>query len=333
MVKKTLFNAYDSSLQAGLIAINLREGDELVRVIPTSGDDEILLVSQTGQGIRFAEADVRSMGRTAAGVRGMKLQAGDEVVGAAVVADGPPAAHDHRRRLRQAHRRRPVQPRVAAARACGPCGSHADKGHVVAGSWSPRTTTSSSINDSRRHHPHPVASISVQGRDATGVRVMNLDDETQVVAVARVRGDRRGRDATRRASRTTDRDRCDRRVRRRRCRRRCSRPTDRRSRTSPVTSSSSERSVAMRHASGVGPGVDRVSWWRLCALVIGLGRPRSDAAGGRGGPGPVAVADRGRAGAAVDGGRDACDRRSTASATARSLPSFDVDGDGSTVDR
>ena len=74
VVKKTMFNAYDNSRQDGLIALHLREGDELVRVIPTSGEDEMLLVSESGQGIRFAETDVRPMGRNAAGVRGMKLR-------------------------------------------------------------------------------------------------------------------------------------------------------------------------------------------------------------------------------------------------------------------
>src|SRR3546814_12937336 len=79
-VKKTKFNEYDSSLRTGIIAINLRDGDELVKVIPTNGGDDILMLSKLGQAIRFNEDDVRSMGRAAAGVRGMKLRAGDEVV-------------------------------------------------------------------------------------------------------------------------------------------------------------------------------------------------------------------------------------------------------------
>ena len=107
-VKKTMFNAYDNSRQDGLIAINLRDGDELVRVIPTSGENEILLVSEAGQGIRFSEADVRPMGRTAGGVRGMRLREGDGVVGADVVERRPASVDDHRRRLRQAHRGRRV---------------------------------------------------------------------------------------------------------------------------------------------------------------------------------------------------------------------------------
>ena len=79
-VKKTKFTEYDSSLRTGLIAINLRDGDELVKVIPTNGGDDIFMVSRSGMTIRFSEDEVRPMGRAAAGVRGMKLRAGDEVV-------------------------------------------------------------------------------------------------------------------------------------------------------------------------------------------------------------------------------------------------------------
>ena len=86
-VKKTKFTEYDSSLRAGLIAINLRDGNELVKVIPTNGGDDIFMVSRGGQTIRFAEDEVRAMGRAAAGVRGMKLKADDQVVSCDVARD------------------------------------------------------------------------------------------------------------------------------------------------------------------------------------------------------------------------------------------------------
>ncbi|MFM8868087.1 MAG: DNA gyrase subunit A, partial [Ilumatobacteraceae bacterium] len=79
-VKKTAFNEYDSSRRDGLIALKLRPKDELVRVIETSGTDDVFMVSKGGQTIRFSEKVVRPMGRAAAGVRGMKLRANDEVV-------------------------------------------------------------------------------------------------------------------------------------------------------------------------------------------------------------------------------------------------------------
>ena len=86
-VKKTVFDAYDSSRRDGLIAINLHDGDQLVKVIETGGGDDIFMVSRKGMTIRFSEDDVRPMGRTAAGVRGMKLRPDDEVVSVDVARD------------------------------------------------------------------------------------------------------------------------------------------------------------------------------------------------------------------------------------------------------
>jgi len=81
VVKKTEFLAYNTPLKAdGIIAIKLREVDELVGVRLSDGDDDVLMVSRGGQAIRFHESEVRSMGRDASGVRGMNLRAGDEVI-------------------------------------------------------------------------------------------------------------------------------------------------------------------------------------------------------------------------------------------------------------
>jgi DNA gyrase subunit A len=81
IVKKTRFEEYNTPLKAdGIIAINLREGDELVGVIHTDGDDDVLMVSRKGQAIRFHESDARPMGRATGGVRGMNLRKDDEVI-------------------------------------------------------------------------------------------------------------------------------------------------------------------------------------------------------------------------------------------------------------
>jgi DNA gyrase subunit A len=81
IVKKTPFEEYNTPLKAdGIIAINLRPGDELIGVIHTGGDDDILMVSRKGQAIRFHERDARPMGRATGGVRGMNLRKGDEVI-------------------------------------------------------------------------------------------------------------------------------------------------------------------------------------------------------------------------------------------------------------
>ena len=83
LVKKTRFLEYNTPLKAdGIIAIKLRDGDELVGVLHSSGDDDILMVSRKGQAIRFNEKLARPMGRATSGVAGMRLRKGDEVIAA-----------------------------------------------------------------------------------------------------------------------------------------------------------------------------------------------------------------------------------------------------------
>ena len=85
-IKKTLAKEYDNIRTNGLIAIKLDDGDELRWVRPTSGKDDIIMSTAFGQAIRFNEADVRPMGRSARGVRGLRLRPGDKVVGMDVVS-------------------------------------------------------------------------------------------------------------------------------------------------------------------------------------------------------------------------------------------------------
>ncbi|MGA1488030.1 MAG: DNA gyrase subunit A, partial [Planctomycetota bacterium] len=88
IVKKTALKAYSRPLKTGIIAIRIEEGDSLIGVSLTRGDDEIILSSARGMAIRFAEGDVREMGRASRGVRGIDLQDGDQVVGMTVVREG-----------------------------------------------------------------------------------------------------------------------------------------------------------------------------------------------------------------------------------------------------
>ena len=93
-MKKTSFTAYDSSLRAGLIAVRLRDDDELVAVMPTNGRHDVMLSSRLGQTIRFAESEVRAMGRSAAGVIGLKFKHdGDRVVGCDLARPGSALLH------------------------------------------------------------------------------------------------------------------------------------------------------------------------------------------------------------------------------------------------
>ncbi|MEY4130601.1 MAG: gyrase subunit [Actinomycetota bacterium] len=187
-VKKTKFTEYDSSLRAGIIALNLKPGDELVRVIPTNGGDDIFMVTRAGQTIRFAEDEVRAMGRAAAGVRGMKMRADDEVVSCDVtredtsiliVTDG---GYGKRTQLDKFNRQGRGGQGVRGIRI------NEKKGFVVAAFMVGIDDEIFVINSGGIVIRTPVREISSQGRDATGVRVMNLTDGQTVASVAPVLG-------------------------------------------------------------------------------------------------------------------------------------------------
>jgi DNA gyrase subunit A len=185
-VKKTKFTEYDSSRRDGLIAINLREGDELVRVIPTNGGDDIFMVSRQGMTIRFSEDDVRPMGRSAAGVRGMKMKAGDQVVSCDVARDDAAIlmvtnlGYGKRTQLDKFNQQGRGGQGVRGIKLT------ARKGEVVAAFMVGLDDEIIVIASGGVVIRTEVRSISSQGRDATGVRVMNLDDGQQVAAVAPV---------------------------------------------------------------------------------------------------------------------------------------------------
>src|SRR5262249_43976784 len=85
VVKKTPFEQYQNVRTTGLIAIKLDDGDELKWIRRTTGDDEVIISTSQGQAIRFHEKDARPMGRASRGVRGIRLRAGDQVIGMDIV--------------------------------------------------------------------------------------------------------------------------------------------------------------------------------------------------------------------------------------------------------
>lgn len=93
-VKKTSLDDFKNVRRSGLIAIKLKDDDQLQWVQPTSGKDDIMLATAKGQAIRFSEEDVRAMGRSAGGVRGIRIKGEDQVVGMDVVADGKPTPEE-----------------------------------------------------------------------------------------------------------------------------------------------------------------------------------------------------------------------------------------------
>ena len=84
-IKKTALDEFENVRKSGIIAIKLERGDLLKKVVKTSGQDDIILVTKGGAAIRFKEKDIRAMGRAAAGVKGIRLKKGDEVIGVDVI--------------------------------------------------------------------------------------------------------------------------------------------------------------------------------------------------------------------------------------------------------
>jgi DNA gyrase subunit A len=183
-VKKTAFSEYDKSRREGWIAINLRDGDEVVRVVPTSGEDDLMVVTYRGMAIRFNEVEVREMGRDATGVRGIKLKADDRAISLDVVREsadlfvvtdtgfGKRVKTDRfNRQGRGGQGVRAIKLTAARGFVVAAFMVHLDDEVLLASSGGVLIRT-------------PVREVSSQGRDATGVRVMNLDEGHSVAAVA-----------------------------------------------------------------------------------------------------------------------------------------------------
>ncbi len=183
-VKKTAFNEYDSGRRDGLIALNLRPHDELVRVIETSGTDDIFMVARSGQTIRFSEEDVRPMGRAAAGVRGMKLKAGDEVVSCDLARDDAAilivtdSGYGKRTQIDKFNTQGRGGQGVIGIKLTS------KKGHVAAAFMVGIDDDIVAVSSGGVTIRMAVREISSQGREATGVRVMSLDEGQTVASVA-----------------------------------------------------------------------------------------------------------------------------------------------------
>ncbi len=192
-VKRTKFTAYDSSRKAGLIAIRLYDDDELVAVVPTDGVHDILLSSRLGQTIRFAQRQVREMGRIAAGVIGLKLKhAGDSVVSCAVARPGAALLYVTTRGY---GKRTPVAAFNCRGRGGqGNIGSKPteEKGEVVGTLVVDPGDEVLAVTANGVVIRVPVGDVSERSRMASGVKVMNPDPGDEVVAIALVGDDING---------------------------------------------------------------------------------------------------------------------------------------------
>ena len=183
-VKKTSFSEYDKSRREGWIAIKLRDGDEVVRVVATSGADDLMMVTFRGMAIRFNEAEVRDMGRDATGVRGIRLKDDDRAISLDVVrADADlflvtDTGFGKRVKTERFNAQGRGGQGVRAIRLT------AARGFVVAAFMVELADEVLLASSGGVLIRTPVREVSSQGRDATGVRVMNLDDGHSVATAA-----------------------------------------------------------------------------------------------------------------------------------------------------
>ena len=185
-IKKTKFTEYDKSRTKGLIAITLKEEDQLVRVLPTTGEDHICLISSNGKVMRFHEEEVRPMGRSAAGVRGIKLTEKDQVVAACLAEEGKSLLVVTGKGFGKRTEFNNFNPKHRAGQGVIGISLSSEKGKVVASRAVGEEDEVFMIASNGIIIRMKVNTISLQGRSATGVKLMSVDNEYEVTAIAPV---------------------------------------------------------------------------------------------------------------------------------------------------
>jgi DNA gyrase subunit A len=186
-VKKTPLSEFRNPRRTGIIAVTLDEGDELVRVLLTDGKKEVIMVSKKGKAIRFPEEDIRPMGRTARGVRGMTLESTDDEVVSLDIVDETTTlltVTENGFGKRTQYSEYPVHHRggkgvitIVTNSRNGPVSrvrSVAENDELI-------FTSSEGIIIRI-----PVKDVSIQGRNTQGVRIMNLKSGEKIAGMARI---------------------------------------------------------------------------------------------------------------------------------------------------
>ena len=184
-VKKTPLNLFSRPRASGIIAIDLRNDDKLVNVAITDGEQEIMLVASHGKAIRFRESDVRAMGRGAAGVRGIRLPAGHEVIALTVVGEGMLlSATENGFGKRTDIDEFPVQGRGGQ----GVIGiqTTARNGRTVGAIQVRNEDEVMLISSGGTLVRTPVSDISIMGRNTQGVTLIRVEEGQRLVGLARI---------------------------------------------------------------------------------------------------------------------------------------------------
>ncbi len=185
VIKKTKLVAYSNPRRGGIIAINLVDGDELIAACRTGGDQEVLIASRGGKSIRFPESDVRPMGRTAAGVRGMGLK-DDEVVGMEILSPGATILTVTERGFGKRTPLEDYRLQHRGGQGVITIRTSARNGEVVGVAQVVADDEVMLITDGGKVLRCRVSGISTMGRATQGVRLMDLAEGEKIVSVARL---------------------------------------------------------------------------------------------------------------------------------------------------
>jgi len=186
VIKKTELQAYSNPRRGGIIAINLEEGDEVIAARRTNGQQEVLIASASGKSVRFVESQVRAMGRTATGVRGISLADRDRVVGMEILSPGATIltvterGFGKRTPLEDYRLQKRGGQGVITIRTTGRNGPVIGVAQVLEDDEVMLITDGGKVLRCR------VSGISTMGRVTQGVTLMDLDAAERLVAVARL---------------------------------------------------------------------------------------------------------------------------------------------------
>lgn len=189
IVKKTPISDFKNINKSGLIAINLKDGDELIGVNRTSGEEDIILVTENGMSIRFNENDVRAMGRTATGVKGITLSKGDKVVSMDLISNGSDLLVVSEKGFGKRTETEEYRPQIRAGKGIKTYNINSKTGKLVGATLVNEDDEMMMINSNGVLIRIRVNEISIFGRVTSGVKLMKTDEEVEVVSIAKLKGE------------------------------------------------------------------------------------------------------------------------------------------------
>lgn len=189
MVKKTKISDFKNINKSGLISIGLKEGDEVIGVKLTDGEQDVMLVTRNGMSIRFSEKDVRGMGRTAMGVKGITLGEGDTVVSMSLASEGTDMLVVSENGFGKRTDLEEYRSQIRAGKGIKTYNISEKTGSIVGAEMVSEDDEMMIINSDGVLIRIKVNEISIFGRVTSGVKLMNVDEEVSIVSIAKITTD------------------------------------------------------------------------------------------------------------------------------------------------